>query len=335
MKKLICIYLLVILTTTVSLTVGCGGIEVSSDHEGYEEEVIVLPSYRWGFNLSFGEGGNVIPYLGDGWSGPEDGFTWADGKSASLMMPVRRTPHDLLLNLEIKHVFLGDGLIDGQRVEVIVNDQKLDQWTLDSDYKPVQELIIPNYLKDRPYLEITFKLPDANSPAALGLFDDPRVLSIALKEILIEEFERYYWGTKIDFTENGDAEKYKNDGWSDPELEFTWTEGNSAALKLTVYKPNADLRLTANVQPFLFEEKVEVQNVNIFGNGELLGNWIINESGFQDQHIIIPAEVIKNGWLNITFELPDAASPQELGLSEDNRILGLQFRSIRITETNN
>ncbi len=44
--------------------------------------------------------------------------------------------------------------------------------------------------------------------------------------------------------------------------------------------------------------------------------------------ISIPLANLKNDMMNLHFALPDAKSPDELGLGQDNRKLGISIKSI-------
>lgn len=51
----------------------------------------------------------------------------------------------------------------------------------------------------------------------------------------------------------------------------------------------------------------------------------------ETKQITIPIEYIEEGKLTLKFELPDAISPKEIGMSEDARTLGLAMRSLKIS----
>ena len=71
-------------------------------------------------------------------------------------------------------------------------------------------------------------------------------------------------------------------------------------------------------------------------NGKHAGNWVITREGgkwrFQEQTIHIPNSLINDEKITLTFELPDAISPAELGMSKDVRELALAVASIVLTE---
>ena len=70
----------------------------------------------------------------------------------------------------------------------------------------------------------------------------------------------------------------------------------------------------------------------IFVNGKKIGKWIVNKYG--KQQITIPKNLVYDNYIRISFELPDAISPIESGISDDLRILGIAIKEMTISETN-
>lgn len=143
---------------------------------------------------------------------------------------------------------------------------------------------------------------------------------------------KYKFGTDILFAGNGDAGRYLLEGWSRPEREWTWTDGNAATLTIPVESTKNSINLKVVSDPFIRPGKIEKQRVNILVNNQKVGEWVFTEFGTQERNIDIPNNLIDNSMLYITFELPDAVSPLELGVSEDPRKLGIAFRSISLSE---
>jgi len=141
----------------------------------------------------------------------------------------------------------------------------------------------------------------------------------------------YEYGSKIQFGEGGNAEQYQVQGWSDPEKGFTWTDGKSASLVIPVNQPQSDLTLSASLFPFTAGELIN-QNVYISINDKKLGKWDVGDSG--DYSITIPKEYVTKSLLNVSFDLPDAASPSKLNISNDTRMLGIAVLSIKVLEKN-
>jgi hypothetical protein len=219
-------------------------------------------------------------------------------------------------------------------VNVTVNGHSVGNWIFDKPEIQEKSLIIPCGVLNQGMLHITFELPDAKSPQSLGLSDDDRKLALAVQSIVItnstepinQEFE---YGNKILFGQDGTSQKYQLNGWSDPEEGFTWTEGHKSVLGIKTVKTDSDLNLTIAASQFTSQ-----QRVNVTVNGYSVGNWVFDKPEIQEKSIVIPNEVLNVGMQYITFELPDAKSPQSLGLSKDERTVALAVQSIKISESN-
>lgn len=280
-------------------------------------------AYEYGTEIVFGEGGNAPYYQGAGWSFPEKGFTWTDGRDASLMIPAKEPQTDLILRTTL-FPFTAQG-VDKQRVGVYINGTKVDEWTVDS--AGVYGAVIPRELMDHSSLGILFDLPDATSPRELKINEDPRQLSVALQTLIITQPPIYEYGSEIRFGKGGNAYQYQVHGWSEPEEGFTWTEGFNASLLIPIRSPDADLVLKAKLLPFVSNNLIN-QRVDIFINRQKLGRWDAKTGG--EYEIKIPKKYITSSSLLLRFELPDACSPAQLGVSEDRRRLGIAFQSIVI-----
>ena len=136
----------------------------------------------------------------------------------------------------------------------------------------------------------------------------------------------YRFGSKIDFGIGNNYENYSYFGFSSPEQGFTWTERFLSSLSLPVNAPGEDLTLRAEI--FL----LSTQEVNIYINKEYLGKWYVNNTG--TYNLTIPKELVNN-YINLTFELPNATSPKNLGINDDERLLGIAFRSLVISNNIN
>ena len=115
-------------------------------------------------------------------------------------------------------------------------------------------------------------------------------------------------------------------GWSNPEPWGVWTDGLQARMHLPARlsdgsKPT-DLKLT--VRGFL-TTKHKQQRVHVSVNGEDVFDTVLTfaSSGNTELSIPLPSNVSDRSGYDIDFELPDAASPSELGMGGDTRKLGI------------
>lgn len=281
------------------------------------------PIYEYCTEITFGEEGNAQYYQGAGWSYPEKGFTWTDGQEASFIIPVKTPKSDLILRVTL-FPFLGQS-IKQQRVGIYINGVKVDEWPVGS--VGMYTTVVPRELVENSSLGILFDLPDAISPKELNINEDPRQIAVALQSLELIEPPFYEYGTEIRFGKGGNAHHYQVCGWSNPEEGFTWTEDFISSLLIPVETPDADLVLKARLFPFVSKDLIS-QRVAIFVNGQKLDEWDIKTGG--EYEIKIPKKYVTGSTLMLSFEIPDARSPAQLGVSEDRRRLGIAFQSMVI-----
>ena len=142
------------------------------------------------------------------------------------------------------------------------------------------------------------------------------------------------WGTVINFAEGGNADYYKVTGWGKAEGLFTWTEGGSASLNIPISATKAPfVTLKAGLSAFLSPGKVDKQTVSILINNKAVGIWVFVKPGLQEKMVFIPREsFVKSSNMEIIFHTPDAVSPAQAGLNNDERVLGLAVHTIELTE---
>ena len=92
------------------------------------------------------------------------------------------------------------------------------------------------------------------------------------------------------------------------------------------------LKFKAMVHPFLAPPTLDHQDIYVLANGENIGSWKLDQSGFTAIEWQVSAQLLQKAGqtLQLSFLMPDAASPKSLDAGEDLRILGLAFRSIEI-----
>ncbi|HXM32025.1 MAG TPA: hypothetical protein VN921_00110 [Chthoniobacterales bacterium] len=127
----------------------------------------------------------------------------------------------------------------------------------------------------------------------------------------------------VRFSAGSGSEIYRVSGWSGAEAEFTWTDGTSAKLKLPIPDHDGPLTLRMKLGGLIQPRELPVQNVAVYANGEKIADWQVGEPA--DFTAPIPLELTRNAEdLNIKLRIPDAASPQSLGMSYDGRLLGVR-----------
>jgi hypothetical protein len=121
-------------------------------------------------------------------------------------------------------------------------------------------------------------------------------------------------------------------GFSAPEPWGIWTRQPVAEMLLVIDGlGDADLLLTVKGIAFLHERHPR-QRVHVRVNGEAVADWsYVRGDASNMRETVIPAAVAKAQTpLRITFDMPDARAPLDLGLSSDPRPLGVGLIGLRI-----
>ena len=150
-----------------------------------EDQAPLPPEVPYGTKIVFAQGGNSESYKISGWSKTEEKFTWSEGSSAQLRVPVPATPDTVSLKIRLAALIKPPEL-PFQPVELWLNDLKIAEWQVGNTAVFVAA-IPPDLTKAGGVLTITIKTPKATSPQALGLGADPRVLGICCLDLEISK----------------------------------------------------------------------------------------------------------------------------------------------------
>jgi len=146
-------------------------------------------TYKLGDTIRFSSESHPMVFYSLGWAKPETWGTWTLGKDARLAMQLDGSPPsgDVELSAIVQaYVIEEHPELD---VEVIVNGEQVDQWEFvyGESAGGGRKAVVPADLvaKQNP-LEIVFKIPDAKSPAELGVSSDGRVLGLGMHELRLD-----------------------------------------------------------------------------------------------------------------------------------------------------
>ena len=94
--------------------------------------------------------------------------------------------------------------------------------------------------------------------------------------------------------------------------------------------PPGDVHLYIALRPFLVPGRKDEQRVGVVVNGEQLVEWRL-----QGQppllHVVLPRRLLDGPELDLALSTPDAATPRDLGVGQDDRLLAISVREIRMT----
>ena len=133
-------------------------------------------------------------------------------------------------------------------------------------------------------------------------------------------------GRTEDMTETGDGHRLTGPGWSYADALGTWTAGHRAMLILPVRDWTAPATLTVQAAAFV-PPPFTHQTVIVSQAGRPVATW---QAGAEPASFTAPLQ-LGAPFTTVTFELPDAVSPQSAAGSLDTRLLGISLQTLRVT----
>ena len=122
------------------------------------------------------------------------------------------------------------------------------------------------------------------------------------------------------------ATKYIDSGISRNEGNYTWTNGNKLLFK-PLYFENAKKHQSLLLKLNILSVYNNKQYIVVYCNGKE----IFNDTLTDKTQLEIPFQTDENGYFTLSFSLPDAISPNDLGISNDTRKLALALDNLMIT----
>jgi hypothetical protein len=121
-----------------------------------------------------------------------------------------------------------------------------------------------------------------------------------------------------------------SDGLHEPESDFVWSAGGRTVLKLQLRPAKSAVRMRLDLEPMTHPERRKEQRFTVSLGQHALGVFALRRR--EQLAIEIPKDVWNRAaearHAALTFDWQDAASPKELGLSDDPRTLAVAFRGI-------
>ena len=280
--------------------------------------------------IDFHTGGNALLYEADGWNSLEEGGAWALGGHSSLLLNLPAPPTtDLLLTLRA-HAFTPSQRPSFKET-LRVNGSVVAVWPIKGTQIEERALIPQSLARSGP-LRLEFLNDDPRSPAELGVSPDSRKLGLSFETIKIMPVASqapYLLGSTIDFQFGGDAFLYETQGWGPDEEGGSWTLGDRSVLLLKLAAPPTDdLLLTFSAHAFLAPERPKFHETLRVNNG-VVADWFVTETQVE-KSVRVPRGLVRSGVLRIEFLDNDPKSPAELGISVDDRKLGLAMENLKL-----
>jgi hypothetical protein len=148
---------------------------------------LLPPTIQTNIRLLFNQNATNRRYLIKGWSIPDQEGVWSDGKSATLLLPLKNTRVSQIL-FET-HPFITP-THPAQKVEVMINGQNIATVTLtansgDSFAIPIPEKIQQQLLTGQPLMKVQLFFPNTARPIDFGVNNDTRDLGLHLLALTV------------------------------------------------------------------------------------------------------------------------------------------------------
>lgn len=293
-------------------------------------------SYTLGDPVHFSQGGNASVYVKQGWGEPEPDRRWSDGPRSRLSLDVSQAKSKALsLRLQAS-AFPVKGTLP-QHVDVLVNGHKIATWKMLG--LAWYEASIPAKIVGEGQLEVTFVVSHPTAPCEVSSSKDCRKLGIAAQELVISEevthpvssvdsFASYQLGDHLQFSQEGKVSAYVKQGWSEAEPTHRWTDGPRSQLSFNVNQVKSkslSLRLYASTMSL---GGAVPQHVDVLVNGHKVASWSMLALAWYEASI--PAKIVANGKLDVTFMIAKPVVPCKVSKSLDCRKLGIAAQELVI-----
>jgi hypothetical protein len=162
----------------------------------------------------------------------------------------------------------------------------------------------------------------------LGLNSNQSVIS-TLRSVMGE----YSMGSQLLFTGGAKERELLGYGWSHPEAQGVWSDGDRASVVLLLKQlPDSDANLLIDGAGFV-SPKCPKQEINIRVDSVSLGeiSYSVQDPACP-RSIRIPRQVLvsDDGLVEIEFRFNNSTSPERLGLSLDTRDIALMLKGLRL-----
>jgi len=123
-----------------------------------------------------------------------------------------------------------------------------------------------------------------------------------------------------------EADPYLWYGWSGREAFSHWTDRGQVAIVFALGEVRA-ATLRLDMAPFLAPPNLNSQRIRIKLNGQLVADLTMDSPETREYPIALPPDIVRQKNI-VTFDLPDAETPERLGLSPDRRLLGINVQQM-------
>lgn len=148
----------------------------------------------------------------------------------------------------------------------------------------------------------------------------------------VQRSRGYEIGTRVLFNGEGQASTWLSSGWSGAEANGTWSADREAVMRIPVADPDTAPRPTHAhfwLAPFLVDGRIDAQSTTLSVGDTPVGNWQVRSAGCYSAPLTA-ADTRNRNTLDFRWSLPDAAAPNDFGLSDDFRLLGIYMMAMEL-----
>ena len=197
------------------------------------------------------------------------------------------------------------------------------------------ETVVSRVANDELLIEIPMSAYSMNNISRMHVINKTDKFKLLSLVVLPPEAMASAWTEgKQHFIEGNQSVGLLAQGWSQPEYWGCWLNGVQADLIMYVERSDTDVVIEGFGRGFVRPPFAETF-IGVMVNGVALSHFSLN-GHFVDQRfvIIVPKRmVIEATALRITFMPQDPCSPQEIGLSQDARLLSMGLVSLAILKS--
>ncbi|MGH8156493.1 MAG: phospholipid carrier-dependent glycosyltransferase [Rhodanobacter sp.] len=134
------------------------------------------------------------------------------------------------------------------------------------------------------------------------------------------------------FKAPGAWNEWLTSGWSEPEIGGVWSSGTHAEITIDpreLSRIAQGIRLNFEVYGLVTADHPH-QRIQVSVDGMAAGTHVVDYPNNQMQFdVVVPAaDMTSSNGIRIAFDLPDAVTPQSLGMNSDPRVLGIQLQTL-------
>ena len=262
--------------------------------------------------------------------------SWIAGSEARLRLPVAERPRGSLVLEVSADGFLPQG-VSRQRLGVRVGGTDVAELSIEPGRALRAEgVVVPaGAIGEAAELDLVLRAPDALVPARAGLAEDDRSIGVYMRSLCVRAPSPYSFGEDLMLGAGSNDWSALAGGWGLAEEGGRWTTGQPAQLLLGCGAPSQrPLRLEFDAVALLGPSRSRI-SVEVLAGGRTIGS--VDYKGKAPAQSVaqldLPADTGGEGEILLGWSIRGGLrSPRMLGLSDDERRLGLFIRRVRVSE---